>query len=425
MGQDATLSDDVGSFWPHHSYLTKVWEERNRREGGKKVPRNPFNYIFNATPFYAHFEFSQGKDPDYQVIFNDPLRQDFFREMEQFHRSLSFSWEQSGFTHEGTFTEQIKVFHEFFENAASQVWNLLSTNYGLAPLEILARLFPLFSLLSNQIYLISDFCLKVGIPAQNYCEYYTVFNEILRKGHDLYQMALAEPELVETLLELNKQLIIYTIMFGFPYFQWQECRGWCPEELAGVIEEEIALILHEGKALEDIVNPRHATKISDWVQRNQSTVIDLPVVPPTATLPQTIIIENLRLFNQAYEITSVGAMQEKLQQKFNLPPYHASLILYRLLQEEDFTRLVGNKKPQPFSPPPPVVQVAAVVAPQTQLNKVAPPADKFPEFSRKMEELSRFLTPANLLDPPTLNEIELILQIVKYPLKKQEQGGPA
>ncbi len=422
MGQDVTLSDDLNSFWPHHAYLAKVWEERNRREGGKKVPRNPFNYNFNATPFYIFFETTQGKDADYQVIFNDPLRQDFFREMEQFHRSLSFSWEQSGFTRDGTFTEQIKVYHEFFENAANQLWKLLGTNYGLVPLEILARLFPLFSLLSNQIYLISDFCLKGGIPAQNYCEYYTVFNEILRKGHDLYQMALAEPELVETMLELNKQLIVYAIVFGFPYFQWQECRGWCPEELAGVLEEENALIVHEGKALEDIMNPKNTTKITEWVQRNQTTAINLPVVPPNATLAEIVIIENIRLFNQAYEVTAVGATRDKLQQKFNLTPNQASLILYRLLQEEDFSKLTGNKKPQPYSPPQPATQAPFTPVPQAPLKKVTPPADKYAEFSKKMVELGHFLTPANLLDPPTLNEIELVLQIAKFP-KKEEQGG--
>ncbi len=424
MGQDATLSDDVSSFWPHHAYLVKVWEARNRREGGKKVPRNPFNYNFNSTPFYTFFESTQGKDADYQVIFNDPLRQDFFREMEQFHRSLSFSWEQSGFTRAGTFTEQIKVYHEFFENAATQVWNLLGPNYGLAPLEILARLFPLFSLLSNQIYLISDFCLKVGIPAQNYCEYYTVFNEILRKGHDLYQMALAEPELVETLLELNKQLMVYAIMFGFPYFQWQECRGWCPEELAGLLEEESALVVHEGKALEEIMNPKYTLKITEWVQRNQATAMDLPVVPPNTTLPETVIIENIRLFNQAYEITTVGATRDKLQLKFNLAPNQVSLILYRLLMEEDFIKLAGGKKPQPYTPPSPATQAPATVTPQTPLKIAVPPADKFAEFSKKMEELGRFLTPANLLDPPALNEIELVLQIAKYPLtpKKEDKG---
>ncbi len=425
MGQDATLSDDVGSFWPHHSYLIKVWEEQKRREEGKKVPRNPFNYTFNSTPFYAYFESTQGKDPDYQVIFNDPLRQDFFRDMEQFHRSLSFSWEQSGYTREGTFTEQIKVYHDFFENAANEVWKNLGNNYGLAPLEILARLFPLFSLLSNQIYLISDFCLKVGIPAQNYCEYYTVFNEILRKGHDLFQMALAEPDLVETLLELNKQLIIYAIMFGFPYFQWQESRGWCPEALAGLLEEESALIVHEGKALEEIANPRHTTKMAEWFERNRTTAIDLPVVPPDATLAEAVMIENVRLFIQVYEINTVGGTLDKLQQKFNLQPNHVHLLLYRLLQESDFAKIVGDKKPKAFVPPPPAVQASFTSLPQAPMKKVSPPPDKYSEFSRKLEELSHFLTPSNLLDPPTLNEIELVLQVLKYPLKKPEPGGPA
>ncbi len=423
MGQEVALLDDAESFWPHHSYLARVWEERDRR--GKKVPRNPFNYSFNPTPFFIYFEYTQGKDPDYQVIFNDPLRQDFFREIEQFHRSLSFSWEQSGYTRAGTFTDQIKVFHEFFENAAAQVWKTIETNYGLAPLEILARLFPLFSLLSNQIYLISDFCLKVGIPAQNYCEYYTVFNEILRKGHDIFQMALGEKDLVETLLELNKQLIIYTIMLGFPYFQWQESRGWCPEELAGVLEEENALVMHEGKALEEIINPRHMNKIEEWFERNRSTAIVMPLVPPNATLGEAVVIENIRVFLQAFKITSVGSMREKLQQKFNLPPNQANILVYRLQQEEEFAKMMGDKKPQAYVPPPPAPQVPAAGSPQAPMMKVAPPSDKFADFSRKLEEYTRHLTPANVLDPPALNEIELVLQILRYPLKKAEQGGVA
>ena len=420
MNQEISMANDAESFWSLHKYLAMVWEERIHREAGKKIPRNPFNYLYNSTPFHLYFESTQGKDPDYQVIFNDPLRQDFFQEIKQFHRSLSFSWEQSGFTRNGTFTEQIKVYHEFFENAANHVWTFLQNNYGLAPLEILARLFPLYSLLSNQIYLISDFCLKVGIPAQDYCEYYTVFNEILRKGHNLFQLALSEPDLMETLLELNKQLIIYIVMFGFPYFQWQECHGWCPEELAGVLEEECALISHLGRSLEELLNPKHIIKIRDWIEKSQEMKLDIPLVPTITSLPETLLIENIRLCIQAYNITSMGAARDKLQQKFNLPPNQINLLLYSVLMDQDFNKLMGGKKPKPYSPSPPISPLSATPLVQSTTSL---PIDRIPEFSQKLGELGRFLTPANLCDPPAFTEIDLILQILKYSLKKDARVG--
>ncbi|HMF30320.1 MAG TPA: hypothetical protein VKK79_02830 [Candidatus Lokiarchaeia archaeon] len=408
---------NVETFWQFHSYLAKIWDAIKERNGGKQSARNPFNYNYLRSPFASFFDKTLGNDPD-QAIFADLLRADFFVEINQYQHALSFSWERSGYIQsEDLFTEKIKVFHEFFENAANQVWEALVKKYELPPKEMLARLLPVFTLLSNEVLIISETCLKMGISGLPYYEYYTVFNELLLKMQQLFKLAEVDEDILFSVLELKNQLIIYAVIFGFPYFRGHESQAWCPEELIAVIEEENTIVTQEVRLLENLVDQSQVKKVTEWYHRNKTTPATIPDIPEDVPLTDAVIHYNLSIISQFYEMLHLGQSAQKFQERFQLSEYQAILALYRQLLPAEFQKVVSAKKtkgkPKPVSAPP---AKAEIMPKQEEVLE-----GRLASFSKKLDGLEKGLSTATLLDPPSMPEIEFILEVIQSPLAKPKE----
>jgi hypothetical protein len=416
MEENENPLKNVETFWQFHSYLAKIWDARKERNAGKILTRNPFNYSYARSPFTSFFEKTFGSDTD-QPIFSDLCRADFFIELNQYQQALSFSWERSGYSQsEEPFTQKIKVFHEFFENAASQIWDKLVQKYELTPKEMLERLLPLFTLLSNEILVISESCLKMGITGLPYYEYYTVFNELLLKMQQLFKLAEVDEDIMLTVLELKNQLVTYAVIFGFPYFRGHASQAWCPEELIDVIEEENSIVAQEVGLIESLVGPAQMKKVSEWFARNKKMPASIPEIPEDAPLTDSVINQNMSVTVQFYAGTEIASLCHRFQDRFQLTEPQALLTLYKQFLPAEFQKLASAKKskPKPTSSP---LATAMATAPNEEV--VFQPA--LVAYSKELDEIERSLCEASMLDPPSPQEIEFLLSIIKMPFDKSNE----
>ncbi|MHA1734529.1 MAG: hypothetical protein ACTSU5_21545 [Promethearchaeota archaeon] len=462
--------DLAEKFYQSHEYLGALWKVLEERDDYGVAPGNHLNYNFSWSPVRSFLDAEYSKDPTKAALFRDPVLVDFFKEVTQYHLGMAWSWERSGFLESPEpFTEKIRVFHDYFENAAANLKETIEERHGLSFFGFLDRVLPLLGVLSEELYLISSFCLKVGVPDPVYLEYYTTFSEILQKCHDLYQVARSmaggggtggaggppeEDGLSLTLSVVLAQVLVYVVMFGFPFFMGYESHAWCPVGLDRVFNEELRLGRAALQAYSTVAPATEVDGVLEWYKQHfneqvlprgregtgDGGVVVLEDLPTTAKLPEEILHNNLRLLVEARGMATLGLAGQGLREKFGASAKEVALYLYRYSNPSEFTVLFGDvggtgyapefhEASRDLSPRPPTDPFPGALAgplleplPETLPEPSPRLLSELKILSAEFDELTLTLTPENVLDPPTLEEVSFLLKFLGV---AGEPGGGA